>query len=83
MAIKKSRGISHDKAVLEYGEFYVEAAWAAINSDEYWKQEYQRRVYRCGSELTVSIARRLVGVARALARSNSLSKRKPLLKEVA
>ena len=62
----------------------VEAAWAAINSDEYWKQEYQRRVYKLGGKKAiVSIARRLVGVAKALARSNSLYQRKPLLKEVA
>ena len=62
----------------------VEAAWTAVDKDEYWKQEYQRRVFKTGGKrAVVSIARRLVGVARALAKSDSLYKRRPLRKEVA
>jgi transposase len=62
----------------------VEAAWAAINSDQYWKHEYQRRVFKLGGKrAVVSIARRLVGVARALAKSNNLYQQKPLQGEVA
>ena len=62
----------------------VEAAWAAINSDQYWKQEYQRRVFKLGGKrAVVSIARRLIGVARALAKSNQIYQRKPLIEEAA
>lgn len=62
----------------------VEAAWTAIEKDEYWKQEYQRRVYKLGGKkAVVSIARRLVGVARALAKTNSMYKKRPLIKETA
>jgi transposase len=62
----------------------VEAAWAAINSDQYWKLEYQRRVFKLGGKrAVVSIARRLIGVARSLAKSNQLYQRRPLIKEAA
>ena len=61
----------------------VEAAWAAINSDAYWRQEYQKRVYKLGGKKAiVSVARRLVGVARALAKTNMQYQRKPVLGEL-
>lgn len=62
----------------------VEAAWVAIKIDQYWKEEYQRRVFKLGGKKAiVAIARRLIGVARALAKSNTLYKRKHLLQEAA
>lgn len=62
----------------------VEAAWVAIKTDQYWKEEYQRRVFKLGGQKAiVAIARRLIGVARALAKSNTLYKRKLLLQEAA
>lgn len=46
----------------------MEAAWAAVRRDPYWKKEYQKRSIRIGGKRAiVSIARRLVGVARSLA----------------
>lgn len=57
----------------------VESAWSAINNDEFWKNEYQLRVFKLGGKKAiVSVARRLVGVARSLARSNSLYQQRGL-----
>lgn len=60
----------------------VEAAWAAMRTDDYWKNEYQKRTYRMGSKRAiVSIARRLIGVARTLARTNSFYKPQVIIEE--
>ena len=62
----------------------VEAAWAAVRTDEYWKREYHKRAYRIGGKKAIiCIARRLIGVARALAKTRATYQRREVLKEVA
>jgi len=53
----------------------VEAAWVAIRVDEYWSAAYRQQAYRVGGKRAiVAIARRLAGVARALARKQEYYK---------
>lgn len=58
----------------------VEAAWTAIRTDPYWKNEYKSRVAKLGGKkAVVSVARRLIGVARALAKSKELYEEQELV----
>ena len=51
----------------------VEAAWSAVRCDEYWRLQYQRLAIRLGGKRAiVAVARRLIGLARALIRNNDL-----------
>ena len=51
----------------------VEAAWSAVRCDEYWRLQYQRLAIRLGGKRAiVAVARRLIGLARALMRNNDL-----------
>lgn len=51
----------------------VEAAWNAVRYDEYWRNQYRRLAARMGGKKAiVAIARRLIGVARALVRKGEL-----------
>lgn len=61
----------------------VEAAWNAVRYDPYWRSEYLRRSVRIGGKRAiVAIARRLIGVARALIRNGELYQQ-PKLKAAA
>ena len=51
----------------------VEAAWNAIKYDKYWKSVYKRKSITLGGKRAiVAIARRLIGLARALVRKKDL-----------
>lgn len=51
----------------------VEAAWNAVRYDKYWNSVYKRQSMRLGGKRTiVAIARRLIGLARALVRNKDL-----------
>jgi transposase len=51
----------------------VEAAWNAVKYDKYWNSVYKRQSIRLGGKRTiVAIARRLIGLARALVRNKDL-----------
>ena len=51
----------------------VEAAWNAVKYDKYWNSVYKRQSMRLGGKRTiVAIARRLIGLARALVRKKDL-----------
>lgn len=53
----------------------VEAAWSAVRYDKYWNWVYKRLALRLGGKRAiVAIARRLIGLARALMRENELYK---------
>ncbi len=53
----------------------VEAAWGAMKFDPYWRKEYQKKSFKLGGKRAiVAIARRLIGVARTLAKTNSVYK---------
>ena len=57
----------------------VEAAWGAMRTDPYWRSEYSNKSFKLGGKRAiVSIARRLIGVARALAKNNSIYQQKML-----
>jgi transposase len=61
----------------------VEAAWSAVKNDLYWKNEYQKRAVRIGGKRAiVSIARRLVGVARALSLKGQLYEQRKICTKV-
>lgn len=62
----------------------VEAAWGAVRKDQYWRDQYQKRAARIGGKRAiVSIARRLVGVARALSRKGQLYQQRGVVNEIA
>jgi transposase len=51
----------------------VEAAWNAVRCDKYWNSVYKRLAMRLGGKRAiVAIARRLIGLARALIRNNEV-----------
>lgn len=51
----------------------VEAAWNAVKYDKYWNSVYKRQSIRLGGKRAiVAIARRLIGLARALVRKKDL-----------
>lgn len=53
----------------------VEAAWNAVRHDKHWNETYKRLAMRLGGKRAiVAIARRLIGVARALMRKKELYK---------
>lgn len=61
----------------------VEAAWNAVRYNPYWRSEYMRRSVRMGGKRAiVAVARRLIGVARALMRNGELYQQ-PKLKAAA
>lgn len=61
----------------------VEAAWSAVKYDKYWNSVYKRQSIRLGGKRTiVAIARRLIGLARALARKKDFYQQ-PKIKAVA
>lgn len=61
----------------------VEAAWNAVRYDKYWSSVYKRQSIRLGGKRTiVAIARRLIGLARALAKNKDLYQQ-PEVKAVA
>lgn len=51
----------------------VEAAWGAVRYDEYWCSVYKRLAIRLGGKRAiVAVARRLIGLARALIRKQQM-----------
>ena len=60
----------------------IEAAWTAVRTDVYWKHQYQQRVLKIGGKRAiVAIARRMLGVARALIRKGELYRVLSILEE--
>lgn len=60
----------------------IEAAWTAVRTDVYWKYQYHKRVLKIGGKRAiVAIARRLLGVARALVRKGELYQVLSILEE--
>lgn len=61
----------------------VEAAWNAVRYDAYWRSQYQKQAVRLGGKRAiVAVARRLIGVARALIRDGEMYQQ-PKLKAAA